>query len=323
MRPITVSVGPLASASANSIALSQAAPAGQQLALNGTLAIGASATNIAASQSVVGAAAVVLNGSTVSGGVAYAPNVTSSEVVITSAGNDTGINFTIKGVAQDGVTSIVETIKGSNTSVTSSLNNYYKILSITTSGSTASTITVGFTSDYAKLDTLRQITITSAGNDSGITFLIRGYDQAGNPITETLAGANAGAATSVLSYAAVYDIIPSGATASTVTVGTAATAYSPWVRFDDFGPSTVAIQATASGTVNYTIQTSLDDPNDSTNPVSATSMTWVSSSDTNVVSATATQQSNFLFAPKYARVFLNSGTGSVKTTFIQASAVPL
>lgn len=320
MRAITVSVGPLAAAVANNLATSQTAPAGQQLALNGALATNTSTNNIATSQSVVGAAAVVLNGTAVSGGVAYSPLF--QEVIITSAGNDTGINFVISGIGVDGKTAITETLKGSNTSVTSSANNYYKVLSITTTGSTAAAITVGFVSDYAPINPPRQITITSAGNDSGITFLINGYDAAGNLISEKITGANAGAATSVLSYSAIYDIFPSAATASTVTVGTAATAYSQWVRFDDYGPSNISIQCTASGTVNYTVQTSLDDPNDPTNPVAITSMTWVNSSDTNVVSATTTQQSNFLFAPKYARIFLNSGTGTVTGTFVQSSAVP-
>ena len=98
--------------------------------------------------------------------------------------------------------------------------------------------------------------------------------------------------------------------------------YSSLVRFDDFAPSNISIQCTVTGTVNYTVQSSLDDPNDPFNPVAVNSMTWVDSSDTNVVGATATKQSNFLFAPKFARIVLNSGSGSVVATFLQSSAVP-
>jgi len=98
--------------------------------------------------------------------------------------------------------------------------------------------------------------------------------------------------------------------------------YSSLVRFDDFAPSNISIQCTVTGTVNYTVQSSLDDPNDPFNPVALASMTWVDSSDTNVVGATATKQSNFLFAPKFARIKLNSGSGSVVATFLQSSAVP-
>ena len=94
------------------------------------------------------------------------------------------------------------------------------------------------------------------------------------------------------------------------------------VRFDDFAPSNISIQCVVTGSVNYTIETSLDDPNDPISPVAAGSMVWVASSDTNVVGATTTQQSNFLFAPKFARVKLNSGSGSVRATFLQSSNGP-
>lgn len=99
--------------------------------------------------------------------------------------------------------------------------------------------------------------------------------------------------------------------------------YSSLVRFDDFAPSNISIQCTVTGTVNYTVQSSLDDPNDPFNPVAVGSMTWVDSSDTNVVGATATKQSNFLFAPKFARIKLTSGSGSVVATFLQSSNGPI
>jgi hypothetical protein len=53
-------------------------------------------------------------------------------------------------------------------------------------------------------------------------------------------------------------------------------------------------------------------------------MTWVNTSDTAVVGAIATQQSNFLFAPKFARVVITTtSTGSVKSTFLQSSNGPI
>ena len=98
--------------------------------------------------------------------------------------------------------------------------------------------------------------------------------------------------------------------------------YSALVRFDDYAPSNISIQCTVTGTVDYTVQTTLDDPNSPTNPVPEASMTWVNSSDTVVVGATATKQSNFLFAPTFVRIKLNSGSGSVSATFLQSSSVP-
>lgn len=70
-------------------------------------------------------------------------------------------------------------------------------------------------------DVPRGVTITSGGNDSGITFLITGYDQYNNKMTQKLTGANAGVATTTKAFKSVISIVPSGAVATTVTAGTA------------------------------------------------------------------------------------------------------
>lgn len=180
------------------------------------------------------------------------------------------------------------------------------------------------TSGVAILDVPRQVLITNAGNDTGITFTITGTSWSGQTISQTLTGTSGSTVATTLDFKTVTRIATSGSTsASGITVGTNGVAGSKWVRFDDFAPSNISIQCTASGTVNYTVQSTLDDPNDPFNPVAVGSVTWVASSDTAVVSATTTQQSNFLFAPRYARVLLNSGTGSVTTTFLQSSNGPV
>lgn len=163
----------------------------------------------------------------------------------------------------------------------------------------------------ATLDTPRRVRITSAGNDSGITFAIAGTNWSGAAISETLTGANASTADSVLDYATVTSIKTSGSTASTITVGTNGVAGSPWVRLDEYALPQVGIQIEVSGTVNYTVQQTFDDPNDLANPVAPAAVTWVNSGDSGVVNATAAAVSNFAYAPKWARVLLNSGSGSV------------
>lgn len=112
--------------------------------------------------------------------------------------------------------------------------------------------------------------------------------------------------------------------ARTVTVSNAAggVQYSSKVRFDDFAPSNISIQCNVTGTVNFTIQSSMDDPNDPISPVAENSMVWIDTSDTAGVGATTSVQSNFLFAPKFARIKLNSGSGSVRATFLQSGVVP-
>ena len=111
----------------------------------------------------------------------------------------------------------------------------------------------------------------------------------------------------------------------TVTVSNASggTKYSDLVRLDEWAPGQVGVQLTASGTVNYTLQQSMDDPNSPTNAVAQGSMTWVNCADTAAVGASSTVQTNYQFVPLFCRVVLNSGSGSVTATFVQASSVPL
>lgn len=106
----------------------------------------------------------------------------------------------------------------------------------------------------------------------------------------------------------------------TVSVGPNAGAGTPsqMVRFDDYSDAQVSIQCDVNGTVNYTIQTSLDDPNSPTNPVPVGSMTWMPSPDAAAVGASANIASYFAYKPAFARVLMNSGNGTVTATFTQA-----
>lgn len=175
----------------------------------------------------------------------------------------------------------------------------------------------------ATLDNPRRVLITSAGNDSGITFTLTGKNAAGDTLTETIAGTNGSSAYSVLDYKLLTAVSSSGASAGNVSIGTNGIGGSPWVMLDPWALPAVAMQFTASGTVNYTVQQTLDDPNDPTNAVAAASVTWVDSADSNVVGATTTQQTNYAFAPRYVRVRINSGSGSVVGTISQSGVVSL
>jgi hypothetical protein len=63
----------------------------------------------------------------------------------------------------------------------------------------------------------------------------------------------------------------------------------------------------------------MDDPNSATNSVLPSAMTWIATNDTNVVGATSSLQTNYLFAPTWVRCLLNSGTGSCTMTVAQAN----
>lgn len=328
-QPITVTVGPLATADADGVSLSQTAAAAQSLVINGALAgTTFDADSIAASQTPGGAGALTLDGALVTGGVAYLPSPPAPQrVYITSAGDDSGVTFTVTGTVYSltGPAAVSETVTGANTSTVATTDLFSTVTGVTISGAAAGAVTVGH-SGTATTDLSRHIIITSAGNDTGITFTVSGTDWSGNSISETITGANIGAASGVLDFKTVTGVTTSDATADAVTVGTNGVAGSPWVRFDDYGSvAQVALQATVSGTVNYTVQSTMEDPNLVTNQIAPNTfkwtrsgITWVNSSDSAVVNATATKQSTFSVAPVFARVLLNSGTGTVTTTFRQA-----
>lgn len=177
----------------------------------------------------------------------------------------------------------------------------------------------------AVLDTYRRVLITTAGNESAKTTSLVGITYGGLITTEIMAMANIGTTQSALDYRAVISMTMSAAAAGAITVGTNGVASSPWFDVEAYADGNIAIQVTVSGTVNYTVQATLDDPNNLQNPATITpyGVTWVSSSDPAVVGATTTQQSNFLFPPRYARVLLNSQTnpGYVVGSFIQAGTI--
>lgn len=335
-RPILLSVGPLAAADDDGVSLSQksAAAGSGYLVINGAKAAGTfSATSIAAAQAVAGAGALTLDGTQVKDGVAYLLALPFGQrIYLTSSGNDSGITFAVVGTiySLNGPIAVTETITGANASTVASSKLYSTIISITPSGAAAGTVSAGH-SGVATLDMQRRVIITSAGNDTGITFTLEGTDGTGNPITETVTGASGGAASSVLSYLTVTSVKASGAVASTVIVGTNGVADSPWARFDNWGAlAEIAIQVNGSGTVNWSVFGTLDDPNVITNQlptptyeVTEPGVKWVAHPDSALVASTVITgvQGNYAYPPLFAKLVLNSGSGSVNAKFAQAGLI--
>lgn len=331
MQPRVVQAGPLAASSATKIALAQTAPGAGYLALNG--AAGAStANNICLSQSGTSATALLINGALkqtryaaptmgVTGAtIAVIPNG-GSPITITSAGNDSAINFVVVGMDVNNAT-VTETIKGSNTSIVASANSYNAILSITPSGNTASTVTAG-AMGLATLDTARQVLFTSSGNDSGLTLTIKGTNWAGNPISETVTGGNTTAVT-ILDYLTITSVKISGATAGTISVGTNGVAGSPWLMLDPWAMGNCLVQCNVTGTVNYTVFSTNDDPDSYANPVSPASVTW-DSTYVGIATQTGEKVAALAASPLWMKVVLNSETGTVANvvmTVTQNLSVP-
>lgn len=313
MQSKTVSVGPVTAAVANQIAASQTPDAGQ-IILNG--AGGSfSINNVATAQDPAGAGNLTLTSSNV---VFPTPRY----VYITSAANDSAITFTVYGTDVNGAP-LVEAVTGGNTKARSTVNRFIAVTRVAVSGNAGSVQVGSFGGVTFTGSTARQVTITSAADESSRIFVVTGTNVNNDVISETVAGPNATTATTTAYFKTVASVTISGNAAGAITVGMTNTAVSPWVRFDDWAPSNISIQCNVTGSATYTVQSSLDDPYDPFSPVAAGSMTWVNTSDTNVVAATTSQQSNFLFAPKYARIILTTtSTGFVSATFLQSSNGP-
>lgn len=182
------------------------------------------------------------------------------------------------------------------------------------------------TNGVATLDHARRILITTG--DTTHTFTVKGTTPTGSVISEVVGPITTSAYTTQ-DFLTVTSITISGGATAAVTVGTNGVASTPWVYLDPWALPMVSIQCDVSGTVNYTVQSTLDDPNSPTNPVLPSAVTWVNSPDTAAVAATAAIQTSYggfaayaAVSPTFVRVTLNSGTGTVTATVVQPSAVP-
>ena len=76
-------------------------------------------------------------------------------------------------------------------------------------------------------DEPRNITILSAGNDSGISFTVTGTDEQGDAVTESITGANAGTATGSTFFTTISQIAAVGNPAGNVSAGSGASIAAP------------------------------------------------------------------------------------------------
>lgn len=105
-----------------------------------------------------------------------------------------------------------------------------------------------------------------------------------------------------------------------ITIGTGQEASSRWLRFDDFMEIFYAGQYNVFGTVNYTIETTMDDPTQKS-PLGLPAEhlpIWFPSQNINLVGATTSQQDSFgpiMFS--FIRVTLNS-SGNTPSDYVEA-----
>lgn len=82
---------------------------------------------------------------------------------------------------------------------------------------------------------------------------------------------------------------------------------------DIHGRPEISLQVVVTGTVNFTVQQTLDNVFDST-----ITPTWVNHPDTALTAATANAQGNYAFVPAAVRLVVNSGSGTARLTIIQS-----
>ena len=170
----------------------------------------------------------------------------------------------------------------------------------------------------ATMDTQRRVLITAAGNEVSKTFTIYGTNKDGFAISESLTGPNATTTQSLLDYLTVTRVAVSAATAGAITVGTSGVGSSPWVPLNPWGIDYMtSLGATVSGTVNYTVQYTInDDPCGIADPAVSAVKTW----DITALASQSTDIISSLAVPATAwRVTVNSGTGTVTVRGLQAS----
>ena len=308
MRPITTTIGPALNSSANSICLSQT-PAGTSGSAVCTFTGGNA--SIAATNGLIAGQAVTFStigtsGATPSNDSGKLPTgfVTGLTYYVIA----TGLSSTHFEVSQTPGGGAV--VPGSNTLTGTQFVNYTNTMAI--NGALAA-------NGIATLATPQRVLITTT--DSTTKFTLYGTSASGTPQSETLTS-NATNVQSALDYASITKITVNQLPTAATTVGTNGIGSTPYVRLDEWASSYVSIQCDVTGTVNYTVQVSNDDPNQPWGtPVAPSAMTWISTNDTLAVGATAAIQTNFQFAPLYARVLLNSGSGSVTAIFSQSNVV--
>lgn len=315
MRPVVTSVAGQ-TASNVSIATATTLGAAGVIPQNGPLA---TANSVANAQTTAGAAFLTLNGARAFAGTAQF--TTPTRLNLSSTGNLSGVNFTIVGQVQQGPDTTgntagpqTEVIAGPNNGVVVTQNTWIRVYSIFASAAVGTAVSVYGT---ALLAPAQQGTVTSANDQTGVSFTFSGFNSVGQPATETIVGPGPGLTTSTTTYFNSITQVRASAATNAASIGNSATAASPWVVPDYFEtPFDIGVQCAISGTLSYTVQITLDDIFGGT-PYQTPNPTLIPSPAANLANANSTQAGAITVPCRAVRVITNSGTGSVVMTVVQ------
>jgi hypothetical protein len=150
---------------------------------------------------------------------------------------------------------------------------------------------------------------------SSINFVVTGTGPAGQSQVETLAVTASGTITGSLSFATVTGIVASAAAASTISIGNGVPGYTGWLPLDIYTPNQVTnISAKTSGTVNYSVEYTNEDPFD----LSIQQLT-VAHPNASLTASTKDETQFTTTLMRAVRLKINSGDGSVRFTVVQQS----
>lgn len=203
-------------------------------------------------------------------------------------------------------------------------------VSQTPGGAGALTITGALASGgVATLDIPRRVMISCAGNNSGRTFTITGTSDGEKVISETITGPNATTVSSLKDYKTVTGVSINGASTGAVkigttdgTTGTASTPCmsTPWCPIDRYDYNGVALGIEVTGTINYTVQHTLTDPN--TGPLDNPDKYLTPYAHPTIAAKTANDFATYSHPLSAVRVTVNSytpTTGAVVVNIVEGS----
>jgi hypothetical protein len=148
-----------------------------------------------------------------------------------------------------------------------------------------------------------------------VNFIVTGTAPSGASQVETLAVSASGTVTGALSFATVTRVLSDAPTSATISIGNALPGYTGWIPMDIYTPNQVTtISAKTSGTVNYSVEYTNEDPFDTSIVQMAVPHPVAS------LTAASTDQTQFTTTLMRAvRLKINSGNGSVRFTVVQQS----
>lgn len=170
----------------------------------------------------------------------------------------------------------------------------------------------------------RAVTLTSAGNVSGVNFTINGTLAPNGAVSETIAGPNANTVETTQVFDTITSITVNGAVGTNTSAGSGTLGFTHW--FNHNYHATVvgfSVQVNVTGTINYDYQTTLDDVNIDATPVAFEPITGTAVGHlgfpADMVSATADQLAFCQGVTRYSRIQINSSgaDGQLVATFLQ------